>query len=150
MLLMYRTSYTSWQLKYTFLLCRYRKQFCQQRHSLRTWSGTLNISCTNMFFFIQKQQSPASDRLPLVPMLFGTWAAGPWVLLRRRRRAPPWSGCSGTLHRAGRFKLLGCSSLYLFSQRLFIHVTTSGQVILCAGSGHLYTKGVTRMQEGHI
>lgn len=51
MLLMYRTSYTSWQLKYTFFLCRYRKQFCQQRQSLRTWSGILNISCTNMFFY---------------------------------------------------------------------------------------------------
>lgn len=47
--------------------------------------------------FIEKQQSPASDWLPLWQVLFGTWAAGLWVLLLRRSRAPSGSGCSGTL-----------------------------------------------------
>lgn len=109
---MYRTSYTSWQSKYTFFLCRYRKQFCEQRQSFRTWSGILAASCTNVFY---RKAAVTCQRVAAL----GTDAL--WYVSRWRMGAAPASAPSYPAERllwdaeAFGFNHLDCSSVYLLS-----------------------------------
>lgn len=140
------TSYMSWQTKHVFSLCQYRKQFCQQRQRLRTRRGVLHISCTPMFY------RKAAGSCQQLPAPRDRWSLVCEPLLLRWHWAPPWRGCSGRFKGLVGFNRLGCSVLIftLFAQWLFIHGTAWGRVILCVGSGCLYTKAIIQVHEGHI
>ena len=133
----------------SFFLCRYRKQFCEQRESLRTWSGVFNISCTNKFYrkaavTCQHWAALATDALPHK----SCWPVGAAPV-----PGSPGSGCCAMPHVVVCVQPAGLLFFVviftLFSQWFFILVTTWGQVILCVDSGRCYAKGVIHVQEGH-